>query len=133
MIIFFTTIEIFFLLYNVSLFPVLEKGLLEKFYQNISTLIPVDNKKNVFEQSHRTSQNSQLLKQYAGNEISVDCHKIKRQILKNHSEKVTTKYKNKDCLHQNILKNMNSQNRIFKKQKRQKQKHNKPTESDTGG
>ena len=45
MIIFFTTIEIFFLLYNESLFLIQEKGLLEKFYQNISTLIPVDNKK----------------------------------------------------------------------------------------
>lgn len=31
-----------------SLFTVLEKGLLEKFYQNISTLIPVDNKKISF-------------------------------------------------------------------------------------
>lgn len=107
-------------MYGKSLFSkgVLEKGLLEKFYQNISTLIPVDNKKNIFEQSHRTSQNSQLFKQYAGNEISVDCQKIKRQIFKNSSEKVKTKYKNKDGLHQNILKKYELSEQNFKKQKR---------------
>lgn len=81
----------------------------------------------------KTSQNSQLFKQYAGNEISVDCQKIKRQISKKSSEKVKTKYKNIDGLKQNILKKYEHLKQNFKKQKRQKQRQDKPTESEAGG